>query len=80
MSPIWHSLIFCLVETEEKKPRLLLACYFNIPDYSDVETLSTVHPDNMFITVGPDAKINPDNSIIKVRMNPKLNIRYLISQ
>ena len=59
-------LYFSITASDEKKPQLLLACYFNLPDYSCAESLSPNHPTNMFITVGPDAKINPDNSIVQV--------------
>ena len=66
-----------VIEPVAGKPRILLACYFNIPVYSDEKTLLSNDPDNLYITPGPGADINPDDAVVKVR--DLLVIHYVIT-
>lgn len=57
---------------------MLLACYFNMPDYSEGGRLSPIHPTNLYITPGPDANINPDNSVLEVNSLQDLRVVCLL--
>ncbi|XP_067948615.1 rab proteins geranylgeranyltransferase component A 2-like [Watersipora subatra] len=52
---------------EAGKPRLMLACYFNLPDYSEEKLLETRAYENLLVTPGPGADISSDNSVSRAK-------------